>query len=299
MSRSQCVGGLVAVVFCAALASEARAGGEWKGSAAYDGMRERIATLAQVSGLTASARQERVGRLNEVAEEIDRVWRDGEDREGYSRLALQVISAMASIGGGDLRGQYLAQRWAIRALERADAMPLEVQCAIVSFVQHDRDAEGRALSEGALAQVRRVRASLWLQAWQRIDRSIDEEWSPADTGAANVVPPGGGPAGMDPAAISDPVLRAQYEADIAANRQKIIRATEQFRARDLRKYWVPTAKRVLIRLYMEAPNGTEELRALLEEYISDASDREQVLDAVVNMEMPAELVNGSTTQPAQ
>ena len=104
---------------------------------------------------------------------------------------------------------------------------------------------------------------------------------------------------MPPESIADPKLRAQYEADLEANRQKIARATLQIRARDLKKHWVPGAKRFLITAYIKTPERVDELQALLRQYVTDADSRAQILNAVGNKKMPDDLALRRTTQPAK
>jgi hypothetical protein len=65
------------------------------------------------------------------------------------------------------------------------------------------------------------------------------------------------------------------------------------------KYWTPGAKRFLITAYAEAQDRTDELRALLEQYVTESVPRAQILDAVKNKKMPEELVLRNTTRPAK
>lgn len=299
MSKNRLIAGILVAVVCASITSQAFSGDEWRPSSEFAEVQNRIVALAKTDGLSVAEKQQRLQELNAVAQEVDRTWRDKEDVEGYSRLTLQLVGSLGSMDGTGLRGGYLAQSWAIRALEKADEMPLEVECSLVSHVQHDRDAQGKVLAREALDVLRKTQARQWLRAWQRIDQTIDKQWNPADTGVANVSPPDGSPAGVAPEAIADPRLRAQYVAEIQVNRQKIAKATLQRRARDLEKHWLPSAKRFLITAYSETPERIDELQALLEQFVTNVNDRAQILDAVRGKKMPDSLELRNTTQPAK
>ena len=299
MSKTPLLAGIPVAVVYASVMSAVFGGVEWKPSAEYAAVQQRIAAVARTAGLSAPEKQQRLRELDAIAQEVDRTWRNKEDVEGYSRLVLQVSGALASMDGVGLRGTYLAQRWAMRALEKANGMPLEVECAIVPHVQYDRDEEGKVLGGETLAALRKAQAAQWLHAWQRIEQTIDEQWDPADSGVPNLAPRGGGPGAVAPETIADPELRAQYEADLEGNRQKIAKATLQIHARDLKKHWVPRAKRFLITAYGKTPERIDELEALLRQYVTDAEGRLQILDAVRNKKMPEELVLRNTTQPAK
>ena len=97
-----------------------------------------------------------------------------------------------------------------------------------------------------------------------------------------------------------PKLRAEYEAAIEANRRKIERNTLQHRARDLKKHWRRDALRFLILAYLAEPDGTAELRELLEQYVSQGEIRAKILNAVATRKMPPGLWRSrpTATQPA-
>jgi hypothetical protein len=164
------------------------------------------------------------------------------------------------------------------------------------------DGDGKAVVGHALDNLRRQQAVLWLGAWKRLEASIDKNWDPEDLPVGNVTPPLGTglPAGVAPEAIEDPELRAQYIADIEANRRKAAEYRVQADVRDLQKHWIPWAKHFLIDSYMAAPDRTEELQTLLDQYVGDAADKRQIVEAVKNKKMPEDLpFKMITTQPAQ
>lgn len=289
------------VVATIAVVSTVATAGEWMASKEVQEVRSRITALRQTRGLSKGERQSHLEQLDAVGREIEQRWRKT-DLETYGHLIVDTCGTLTGLGSVGMRGQYMAQSLAMRALEEADDMPLELECRLVGFVQQEADAEGKALPNEAKAkaELRKRQALIWLHAWQSIEKTIDKTWDPKDVGTSTVMPPAGtGLAlGGDPKAIADPKLRAQYEAAIEANRQTSAKAILQIRARQLMKYWIPSAKRFLIRTYTEAPDRMDELQTLLEQYVTDADSRTEILDAVRNKKMPESLLP-RTTQPAQ
>lgn len=287
------------LVVCICLCSLGLAAEEWKPSKEYFEKHSRIQNLAQATGLSASEKKNRLSELNALCQKIKLEWQGRQDPEGRARLMLDIAGAMGSMDVLDPQRLYLAQECATNALDVANDIPIDVECSLLNSVQYLVDATGKELVDEQRAASRKKMAALWLHAWQRIDRAIDERWDSQDRPALNVSPPDGSPAGASPETIRDPALRAKYLADIEANRQKIKYADLQLQLRSLQKHWLPGAKRLLIRSYMEAPDRAEELQGLLKQYVSDAAEREQILDAVKNKKMPEELIVRNTTQPAQ
>jgi hypothetical protein len=288
-----CLARIVTVLIAVAAAGA----DEWKPSAEYLGARRRVLELGRAEGDKRA--QDRLGELEAIGHEVERKFRES-DAEGYGRITNEVCGALGALDSNTLRRSYLAQAFAMRALEKANEMPLEVECELVRYVASDADAEGRILTPEARGEVRRQQVVRWRHAWQRIVNTIDDEWDPSDTGIGNFRPPGPwGPAGMAAKDIRDPKLRAEYEAAITANEQKIARAMLQRRARDLREFWVPGAERFIIWSYSEEPERTEELKALLEQYVSDVARRHEILESVKQRRLLGRLQLRNTTQPAR
>jgi len=296
---------MIATLVIAILLSSAGAK-EWKPTPAYMETFNRIEQLQhEVQTLSKSETTEKLKRLEELEKlghDIEQSWRTT-DVESYAWLTLKVACAIGGYDYGTRRTTYLAQGFSMRALEKADDMSLEAECRLVECVGGSLDAEGKPLRGEAWTAMRQKQAKLWLHAWQRIEKTIDKNWDPKDTGVRNVLPPRGasGIAGMAPSAIKDPQLRAEYEAALEANREKVERYSQQYRARQLKELLVPWAERFLIGAYMKPPAGNAELEALLNTYISDADRRARLLKAVETGELPADLVlpRPTTTQAAK
>ena len=291
---------LVVVGVAIALLSDPVYGDEAKDQEDFMKATDRVMAIGTTENLSERERQDRVRQLEAMGQEIEKNWGD-RDVEKYGRL---MDTLCARIDGMDVqlksRG-YIAQSLAVRALEQADKMPLDVHCDLLRGVRKNVGQDGKALEGNAWAELRKSLATLQLVGWQRIEETIDESWDTDDTGVGNVMPPLGAnvDSGVAPEAIADLKLRAEYEAAIKINRQKIDKATLQYRARDLKKYWVPGVERFLIGAYMEAPDRLEELESLLASHVTDRDKRARILNAVKNKKMPEDLVLRNTTQPAR
>jgi hypothetical protein len=269
---------------------------EWKPTQAYRKMVNRIEALGKIQRLSSQKKLQRLEELDKTAREIEQKWRQT-DVEVYARLTYEVCATMGSLDFGTHKNHYLAQSFAMRALEKADDIPLELECKLLGYVQDRMDVTGKPLKGEAWAVLRKKQAKLWLRACQRIEKTIDNNWDPNDMPSLNVVPPAttGLPPGVAPSAIKDPKLRAEYEAAIEANRKKAGDYSEQHRVRDLKKYFIPMAERFIIGAYIELPMA--ELEGLLEQNISDPNKRASILKAVEKKELPK--IELPTTQPLE
>lgn len=262
---------------------------------------DRIIALSTTANLSKEERQNRVRQLEAMSQEIEQNWGD-RDVEKYGRLMYTLCARIDGMNVQVESRKYIAQSLAIRALEKADKMPLDVHCDLLRVARKNVGQDGKPLDGIARSELRKSLTILQLVAWHRIEKAVDASWDPEDDPPVlNVLPPDGAnaEAGVAPEAIADPKLRAEYERAIQVNRLKIERARLQHQARDLEKYWVPGVERFLIEAYMEAPDRLEELEALLNSYVDDKAKRARILNAVKNKKMPEELVLKNTTQPAQ
>jgi hypothetical protein len=261
-------------------------------------VRERTDTLGKGVKRTDAETQQVVRDLEELANTI-RARYSSTEPEVYARLTARTCGALQAIDMPDGRRLYLAQKFAREALVKDAGISVDARCDLVRHVQQEVDAQGKTLTGDALADLRREQAALWLDAWKRLEASIDKNWDPEDVPELNVMPPAeaGLPGGVAPEQVSDPQLRARYVAAIEANRQKAARYKVQTTARKLQKRWVPEAERFLIRSYMNTPDRVDELRTLLTKHLTDADARSRILDAVKNKKMPEDLVLRNTTRP--
>jgi len=121
---------------------------------------------------------------------------------------------------------------------------------------------------GERAAARREVTRLWLAAFQQLDLVLDPQFNPDDMPETKVAPPKvkgvAYPPGVDPKVIPDPQARAQYEAAIKANREKIERGNAQLRLHRLDEEAGPKFEKFLKRYYTTAAADRREIEQLLE-----------------------------------
>lgn len=201
-------------------------------------------------------------------------------QEQYWRQTLDICNALVShpMDGTPLRLQ-LANQFGLDALEQADLMPIELEIAFLQCLLNDT---GAAKPDDEWVTLRGKKAALYLHAWKRLDAMIDPNFDLSVPISINVMPPPGAgiPPGGDPSAITDPNIRKEYEALIEQNRKNIVKYNEQRRLRDLNKVYQRQAEQYLITAYSTPPYNIEELRTLLNQYITDRTIRERILNSV-------------------
>lgn len=255
--------------------------------------------LEMANRIRAQSEAKNFAAMEALAQEIEQRWRSS-DPEMYARCTSRLAGRLTTqVFDETKKNLGFAQHLAMRALEVADQIPLDVAYELLGPVQQRLDAAGNRLDDQAWAELRKKQAKLWLHAWQRVARTIDPHWDPDDLPQMNVMPPSGTwiLAGVAPDAIEDPELRAQHEAAIALNERKAARHREQYRARQLRERWLNTGERFLIHAYMIAPDASSELEALLMQHVTDAGFRDEILNAVRTKRLPERMTIQVTTQP--
>lgn len=117
------------------------------------------------------------------------------------------------------------------------------------------------------------RAELLVQVLAASVQYLQKHPKPAETPQINVAPPDDSIAGADPASIKDPVVRAQYEKDIAANNAL---------AETHRKHGAITAIRDKLIVYcVSFSNIKPENKKLLSELLKKASSNPETVKTVV------------------
>jgi hypothetical protein len=89
-----------------------------------------------------------------------------------------------------------------------------------------------ALTTAEYFQKRKKRTQLWFKVAAVIERNKDPKWNPND-GAHENIPSPIGVSGVDPKAVKDPALRAEYEAALKKNEVKGKRSLYEYRLRQL------------------------------------------------------------------
>lgn len=222
-----------------------------------------------------------VKRIAAFAEEADKKWR-ARNKEQYGRLILEICRALSSQDVKDERRHELARKYALSALTEPDAIPLTLELELTGHVMTEPPAVAGSTA-GDFAERRRQDVTIRLHAWKRLLDAIDPSWNPnEELMGGNIPPPAerGLPAGVEPSAIKDPKLRAQYEAAIQENRQKLEKYREQYELRKWLKRYPKRAQSYIVDAYSRAPHNTTELQRLLNEYKLDNQSKTRIMDSV-------------------
>jgi len=210
-----------------------------------------------------------------------RRWRES-DVELYARTTLYLVQKLGSHNFHDPRADGVRHQLAMHAIEKADRMPLELECDLAYQLQRFVDESGESLlgTEAWPAERRRM-ASSYLHAWGRIERAIDPDWDPEDQPPPFPLMPEV-PSGVVPADIKDPEQRKRYEKAIAENEEKKRSYRLQRVARELAERFPARAVRFLKDAYTKTPAAPDELRRLVKAHLTDPATRKRVLSAVLD-----------------
>lgn len=221
---------------------------------------------AEFSRLDALVRTKDLPGLIAAADDIDHTWgkTGGQD---YGRLMLEVSNALANFFDGD-EAYELSQKYATRALTKADTFSLRLETILLGFLTRDLALNASASKNATQlnwTKERRVKAKLWLHAWRRLEKGIDRSFDFSEPPGLKVLPPKetGLPPGVSPDAIKDEKLRATYKAEMSVNSKKSEEYNDQMELRSLDKSFPKNAEEYLVRVYSEPPYDLDELRRYL------------------------------------
>ena len=121
---------------------------------------------------------------------------------------------------------------------------------------------------------RRDATRMWLKILAAIDEHLDPKFDPEDVPETKVIPPASGriqpPPGVTPEAITDPRARAEYEAALKKNADKIAGYNFQTKLRRLNTRASASVKRFLTTYYTAADADQQDLLSLMrEEHLSN------------------------------
>lgn len=239
----------------------------------------RTATLAQAKDIEG---------LRQLADEVESKSATFSGA-AYGDMMLNICAAFNSYDFNDDRQHGLARKYAKLALERADQFPVQTEVELVLHLQGRAEyLTGQAKAED-WPQDRSERMKYWFHAWQRLAKEIDRDVDFSKRPSQNVPPPPGTglPTGVSPTSIADLKLRADYEAAIEANRQKIAAFNKQWILHNLEKDFSKYAESFVIEAYSTAPFAWAELKQYADAYISDRDVSNRILTGVsVRMAAP-------------
>ena len=222
-----------------------------------------------------------LNKYEKFANEIQNKW-SKKNRELYARLMWEVCKPLSSGRFNDERQYEVARRYALSALAEPNEIPLVTELELTGHVMTDM-VTPRAPKGEDFAQRRNKDVEIRLHAWKRLIDAIDPNWDPNEVllspnavGADMGIPVGG----MAPESVKDPKLRAEYEAALQKNREKIERHSEQRRLHDWLKRFPKRAEEYIIQAYSKPPFDVEELKQYLDKYVADTKTKARILAAV-------------------
>jgi hypothetical protein len=228
--------------------------------------------------LTSVQDRRQLGELKQAAEEIEAAWR-ARDVQQYAALLNVAADSIASFDSSSA-GYALADRYALAALKRGTGViPLEIEVNLVMRLLQNESYSSGVFADSA--EARRAKVQLFLGALQRADGLIDHQFNFDDLPALNVRVPGVPMAGMDPNAVEDPQVRAAYKAAIESNSKKAQTRLEQTKLLRLEQRLLRSGEPLIKRLYSNVPGGAEELRGLLDKYLTDTALKEHLQSTIV------------------
>lgn len=200
------------------------------------------------------------------------------DRASYIAYMFKACSLLSSYDIGDLsKRAVLLSQYSMSILTSGD-LTLQDNVEFVNFLMSDP----LVIDEATWKTLRDQKAELWLAAQRRVKSSIDPKFDVDDLPFINVPTPkgSGARAGSSPESITDPKLRAEYEAAIARNSEKIRHSNEQLWLRRNAPRFYADVERYLVNAYSRPPSDTAELERLLSQYVEDDALRSRILERV-------------------
>ena len=196
----------------------------------------------------------------------------------FIEYMLRASALLSSYKIGDQSKQaLLLNKYAISVLTIGN-LSLEQNVQFAEFLTEDPIT----IDEATWKKLRERKARLWLEAWRRVASSIDPNFDGDDLPLLNVpAPPATGlRAGVEPASIKDPKLRAEYEQSISQNSAKIKRYNEQHWLKLNAPSFFKTAENYLVNAYARPPADLAELERLLSEHVENEAARKRVIETV-------------------
>ena len=230
--------------------------------------------------------------IHEAVQSLERA-RDAHDLSLMQRIAGEALNALppeerpsfvvellhmlSSVDFGNFdRQRGLVHSYAAQTLA-SGVLPTNEELELLAHLHDDFEEEGQSVSEWQAK--RRDRADRWLRALGAVEAAIVEDFDFEDQPLLNVAPPPAATvsAGAAPEMISDPRIRATYEATIAANAAKAQAMLRQRELRSLRDAFEPEGFDYIARAYARAPEDLEELSRLLDSHGFPSPKKEGVL----------------------
>lgn len=234
-------------------------------------------SMAKIGALT-KARD--LDGLKMLADQIQTQWGEASGAKYYGPLMVELVAQLGSRRFNDAPQHALSRAYARTALARGDQLSLDNQTVLVEFLLNAPDESERAARD--TMPKRSNDAVLALQVWKRVKDSIDPTFDPVKDTPRTVMPPAAvpGAVGLSPDSIKDPELREKYRAELAEQRKRGIRYSQQTSNRELDRTFSPKVEDALVQLYSLPPSKLDELKGHLEKFVSDRAMREHIVGRV-------------------
>lgn len=176
--------------------------------------------------------KESISMLNKRVSQIEALWKRGNSREYYLKAAelakdIMMNSATNNLNAisAKLLNNLISKETKIEEIDLEDLLVMQKLASYLIF------------NTNVSVEERRTNAKLLCRYLGKIRKEIVPNYEPKPV-VANVPPPIGTPcavSGMSPEAITDPVLRAQYEASIRKNQDNSLMNSRQAELRNIEK----------------------------------------------------------------
>jgi hypothetical protein len=242
--------------------------------------KQELAEIKAMRNSLTPGKTNNLEKYERFADEIQDKWKE-KNKEHYAHLMLKVCGPLSSGNFKDDRRYEMARRYALAALEKPQEISVDAELELTGHVvtlMIGPDAPKGQIWE----ELRRKDVEIRLHAWRRLLDSIDPEWDPNEViqGPNAVAAELGLPGSVDPQSIENPTLRAEYEAAIEANRQKIENYNEQNKLHKWFKRYPKRAEEYIVQAYSIAPYNNEELVKYLNDYKIDDETKARIVGAV-------------------
>lgn len=228
----------------------------------------------------SSGDKESVPMSDEQILQIEYLWKSGKPREYYLRAA-DVTRDITTNSTTKNLNQVAARLFG--NLISKEAKTSEVGVDDLSVMQ--KLASYLISNHNASTEDCRTNIQLLSMYLGRIRKEIVPNFEPKPT-VENVAPPPGipGMAGMDPAAITNPVARAEYEASIRANQENSLVNSRQVALRSIEREMSKSIMEYMIRTFRAAASCHDLLHRCMSEAKFSDSEQREVLNRIAREE---------------
>jgi hypothetical protein len=215
--------------------------------------------------------------VNDLASELENKWKPV-NREYNARLMLDLFKPVKQQALTDPNYSNLARGYFLSALEDTNQISVETQIQSAGRIITLQPVRHIA-KDDTWPQRRREDTQACLHAWQRLNDAIDPNWNPNDRPTYTISPTAATrlAANTPPEAITDPELRAEYEAAINASKEKQERYNRQITLRKRQEKYRRSMINYITQAYSTMPSEVAELSDLLDNYIEDSDIKAGIL----------------------